>query len=414
MTAFRLALLHLIRKRLTTVIALIALAVSVAAGGVLVRLYLLSQSRFASLALQGDAVIGAKAGGIDILLGALNLEGPYPDYITSNLYQTLKQHRGLGFSDKGESHPDYVMAIVPMLYFARYHDYRVIGTESSYLTRPVTTDQPSLASGRFFTGPNEIVLGTEIARQEGRKVGDIISLNLWTPLDKHGLSSSTTIPMTVVGLFAPTGTAFDIAAFSSLTQAQELLQSSGGAHTVWGANILNYCIVYLRSGSLPDLNSLINQRSVAQVISVPEQYERLRQLAGTGQTMGLIIISLILLLGGLGVISTMIARFDALSYQVAVLRAIGYSRSFIGQWLLWEGMLLGLSACLVGGLVDLIAFPAIRAMFGDALPTSPLVHAPIYLSAPVWLVAIAATVIGIIVPFVRFNRHDPHSLLKGF
>lgn len=413
MTAFRLALLHLIRKRLTTLIALIALAVSVAAGGVLIRLYLLSQSRFASVALQGDAVIGAKAGGLDILLGALNLEGPYPDFITSNLYETLRLHKGLGFGDKAQARPDYVKAIVPFLYFATYKGYRVIGTDSSFLSRPIPEETPVFAQGGFVSGPNEIVLGAEITRKEHLKIGDQITLKAWSPFDPNQTGGGVEVKVQVVGILASTGKIFDAAAFSSLAEAHQVLAESGYSHPVWGANILNYCIVYLEPGSLTDLSTLINERSVAQVISVPEQYERLKQLAGTGQTMGLIIISLILLLGGLGVISTMIARFDAMSYQVAVLRAIGYSRTYIGQWLLWEGVLLGVCASVIGAIIDFSFFPSIRSMLGSTLPTSPLTHSPFYFSAPVWLVAVAATVVGIIIPFVRFSRHDAHSLLKG-
>ena len=240
MTAFRLALLHLIRKRLTTLIALIALAVSVAAGGVLIRLYLLSQSRFASVALQGDAVIGAKAGGLDILLGALNLEGPYPDFITSNLYETLRLHKGLGFGDKAQARPDYVKAIVPFLYFATYKGYRVIGTDSSFLSRPIPEETPVFAQGGFVSGPNEIVLGAEITRKEHLKIGDQITLKAWSPFDPNQTGGGVEVKVQVVGILASTGKIFDAAAFSSLAEAHQVLAESGYSHPVWGANILNY------------------------------------------------------------------------------------------------------------------------------------------------------------------------------
>ena len=83
MNALRLAILNLTRRRVPTFLALLSIAISVGFSGVLLRLYFLSESRFSTLAKGGDAIVGAKSGGLDILLNCLNLEGPYPGYIPS-------------------------------------------------------------------------------------------------------------------------------------------------------------------------------------------------------------------------------------------------------------------------------------------------------------------------------------------
>jgi putative ABC transport system permease protein len=413
MTALRLAFLHLYRKKLTTTIAILSLAISIAAGGVLIKLYWLSHSRFSSLALQGDAIFGAKAGGLDILLGALNLEGPYPEFLPLNLYESLKKRQTVAFADKDQSTPDYIRALIPLLYFAKYKNYRVIATDESFLNCPNEQDSPTIKQGRWTSSLAEVVIGDEIAKRERIHVGDSIALVAWTGDDPNRSAKQYSSTAKVAGIFAKTGTIFDAAVFSSLEEGRQVMAESGFSHPIWKTNVLNYCLVYLKPGTLPQLTNLINQRTVAQVVSVPEQYDRLKQLAETGQTMGLIIISLILLLGGMGVISTMISRFEAMSLQVAVLRAIGYTGAFIGRWLLWEGLLLGITACFVGAAIDMILFPTIRELLGNALPQSPLTHMAFYQSAPVWAIAILGIVLGVFIPIIRFNHIDAHSLLKG-
>jgi putative ABC transport system permease protein len=413
MSAFQLAFLHLFRKKLTTIIAIASLSLSVAAGGILVKLYALSHSRFSSLALQGDAIIGAKAGGLDILLGALNLEGPYPEYMPHNLFESLRKQKTVVFADNAQSTPNYIQSIIPLLYFADYKNYRVIGTDDSFLNRPRSEDSPIVIKGRWLAGPNEVVLGSETANRERLLVDDniIISSLAGAGIVKNAKHIQKSVK--IVGIFAPTHTIYDAAIISSINDGRLMITDSGMGNPVWKGDVLSYCLVYLEPGTLPQLTSLVNQRTVAQVVSVTEQYNRLKDLAGTGQTMGLVIISLILLLGGLGVISSMISRFEAMSLQVAVLKAIGYSRLFIGRWLLWEGLLLGTLASAVGGIFDLLFFPLIRDMLGSAIPRSPLANIPFYQSATVWAAAITGIILGVLIPFVRFNRSDAHTLLKG-
>ena len=413
MTAFKLAFLHLFRTKLTTIIAIASLSLSIAAGGVLLKLYMLSQSRFSSLALQGDAIIGAKAGGLDILLGALNLEGPYPEYMPYNLFESLKNQKTVVFADKVQSTPSFIKSIIPFLYFADYKNYRVIATDESYLHRPISQDSPTLARGRWISGPSEVTLGYEVAKKEQLTLDDFIFLSSIASSSIEKGIKPIQAKAKIVGILAPTHTIFDTAVFSSLTQGRQMISDSGMENAIWKGNVLSYCLVYLEPGTFSQLTSLVNQRTVAQVVSVQDQYRRLRELAGTGQTMGLIIISLILFLGGLGVVSSMISRFEGMSLQVAVLRAIGYSRNFIGLWLFWEGLFLGILASAIGGLFDLLLFPSIRNMLGSAMPRSPLAYIPFYFSAPVWVAAVAGIVLGILIPFVRFNRTDAHSLLKG-
>jgi putative ABC transport system permease protein len=415
MTAFRLAWLNLTRRRVPTTIALASIAISIACSGVLLRLYRLSGSRFSTLAHGGDALIGAKAGGLDILLGCLNLEGKYPDFIPAVLYESLKQRRGVQFEDGTRSSPNFIRGIIPFVYFAQVDHYRVIGTDENFLNRPDSADSPRLSEGRWASAEGEVVLGSEVAAREHWKVGSTFNSRIWFTDEKTGAVPETPpLALTVTGIFAPQETAWDQALFSNLQTAHAAFTLAPlGKQSIWGPDVLHFFLVYLQPDAMPALQALINKRTVAQAVDVTAEEERLQTLTGTGRKLGVLMCFLILLLGALGVAAMMVTRFDAMTIQLAVLRALGYRRSEIRAWLVWEGCLLGVAACAIGAILDGLLFPAVRALLGTALPSRFLISSSVLQSWPVWAVAMLSTIIAVFIPLLRVYRQDIHGALKG-
>lgn len=410
MNSFQLALLNLTRRRLSTAIAIASIAISVACGGVLLRLYLLSGSRFSSIARAGEAVVGAKAGGLNILLGALNLEGPYPDFIPLVLYQSLAAKAPVQFADGFHDSPRYIKGAIPIVIFARYKGYRVLGTDEGFWKRPVADDSLSFESGAWPTGEGEVVLGSDVASAEHLKVGDAIVAEQWNGTDEEQVSLS----LKVAGVFAPTHSMWDRALYSTLSEARHSFESPQfQQRTPWKSEVLHYYLIYLEPDGFKPLENLVNRRTIAQAIYVPDELDSLRRLTGTGREMGFLMTVLILSLGGLGVASMMVTRFEALTRALAVLRALGFSRSEVTAWLLWEGLLLGLVSCMVGAMIDAAFFPVIRSMLGEALPPPTLVGSPIWASAPVWGMALVATMLSLLIPILRLYSLDVHQSLKG-
>jgi putative ABC transport system permease protein len=99
MTPLRLARLSLSRHRFATAITVISIGMSVACGGILLRLHQLSESRFSAMGRGGDAIVGAKAGGIEILLGSLNGEGNFPDFLPYKLFESLRAEQAITHGD---------------------------------------------------------------------------------------------------------------------------------------------------------------------------------------------------------------------------------------------------------------------------------------------------------------------------
>ena len=76
-------------------------------------------------------------------------------------------------------------------------------------------------------------------------------------------------------------------------------------------------------------------------------------------------------------------------------------------------LILGFSACAIGGALDGLAFPWLRGLMGSALPSRDLVACPVYQSAPVWGTAVVATVLAVFIPLFRLYRQDIHNSLRG-
>ena len=411
MSSMQLAFLNLSRRKIPTLIALFSIGISVACGGVLLRLYLLSNARFASLGKGGDALVGAKAGGIETLLGALNLEGPYPDFIPSKLYYSLKQKNAVQFEDGFQSRPGFIQSVIPFVYYGKFRGYRVIGTDESFLHRPNMEDALSLARGNWFTDKEGIVVGSEVAYREKIKVGDTLSIERWT---SNQSSPASPFTATVSGVLAPTSSVWDRALYGDVNQAQRILSEADlTGRSIWNSEVLHYFLIYVSPQGFPALDALINRRTVAQVVSVTAQIERLESLTGTGRQLGFWITALIVVLAGLGVASMMSTRFEAMTVQLAVLRALGYERKHIGGWLVWEGFLLGSTACLFGAALDYFMLPVLRNMLGGTLPPPALVDSFLWQSWPVWAMTILATILAVLLPVLRIYGQDVHSSLRS-
>ena len=96
--------------------------------------------------------------------------------------------------------------VVPFTMGDSYNSARIVGTT------PVFLDGKPLAQGEMFEDIYEAVVGAEVARMYGLKVGDEI-------VTSHGLNTGgaehAASPLTVTGILKTTGTAYDNAVFTS-------------------------------------------------------------------------------------------------------------------------------------------------------------------------------------------------------
>jgi len=412
MSSFRLAWLSLWRRQFPTALSLFAIALAVGCSGLLLRLYQLSETRFSTMGAGGDAIVGAKAGGLDILLGSLNAEGRYPDFLPYKLFESLRQQQEVHFEDGAAATPSTIQSIIPFVYFGQFRHFRLVGTDESFIKRPRADDLLLFSEGRWVQQNGEVVLGATVAQEAGLKVGDHVAAQLWL----SNQPSTETIDLKVVGLLAATHTMWDRQLYSSVEQAQVIFQNHESTirpRSIWGGQVLHYFLVYLQPKGFGPLEALVNRRTVGQIIDVETEKARLNELTSVGKDVGFFVTMLVIILGSLAVSAMLVTRFEGLVVQMAVLRALGYTRKEISLWLVWEGFLLGLVGCVIGAVLDAISLPFLRQMLGASLPSTDLVPSSIWNSYPIWIVTLASMILVVLIPLIRVYRQDIHQSLRG-
>lgn len=412
MTPFKLAYLSLSRHLFSTIMSIVAIGLSVACAGILLRLYQISESRFSSMGNGGDAIVGAKSGGIEILLNSLNAEGKYPDFLPYSLFQSLKNEQAITHGDGVITKPSSIQSIIPFVYFGKYNQFRIIGTDESFFKRPANRNQITLSQGQLPLKIGEIVVGSAVAEIENIKIGDHIQAQSWT----GEYSNPEHFSLTVVGILEKTHSQWDRSLFSNLDQAQLILEKNLNEikeNSIWGSKVLNYFLIYTYPQGYKPLQDLINKRTVGQAIHIETEKEKLQEISGAGKNIGLFVSSFVLILGGLSVCSMLVTRFEGMSTQLAVLRALGYTKRELSGWLLWEGLLLGLFGIILGALLDGFLLPTFRLLLGDSLPPSELVSSSLWQSSLIWIIALVSIIIATFVPMIKMSKTDAHKSLRG-
>lgn len=121
-----------------------------------------------------------------------------------------------------------VEQVYPVYVGDSYRGIRVIGTSGAFLRfgEPVKGRSFAFAEGGPFQGMYQVVLGSKAARRSGLALGDTLVIT-------HGLVEAAPdaealehdhLPVTVVGILAPTGTAHDRVIFTSFKTTAALHQ----------------------------------------------------------------------------------------------------------------------------------------------------------------------------------------------
>ncbi|MBO9666332.1 MAG: ABC transporter permease [Bdellovibrio sp.] len=411
MNLFRLSFLYLKRHLFTTVVTILSLGIAIAAVTVLMKLEVLSHSRFDTLANQGNAIVGAKSGGIDILLGALNFEGDIPNYVPQNLYETLKAKKEISFEDQTKFKDGFsITHITPILVFGKYKGFTLVGTDESLLNLTPSENAPQLDKGSFPQNPGEVLVGASFPSAEAVEVGS----NIYVHANIHGSTvSSSAFPLKVVGILKPTGKAWDQGLYTNLATAQTAIAVTPGYSSIWGPKVLSYFLLNIEIGGEDSFASLINQRTVAQIAFIEKEKSRLQDLTGSNQSLQLLIVGILLALSTLTVLAVFFTRIEARTMELAVLRALGYSRRDLTRLLFIEGIWIGAISIALAAIVELILSPFILKTVGSTLPLVTSTNFPPWMIAVTGACALVAIILASLPPVWKLYRQDIHTTLRN-
>lgn len=322
----------LLNRKVTALLTVLSIAVSVFVLIGVEHIRHETKSNFTRTLSGTDLIVGARTGQINLLLYSVFRIGNATNNISWQSYQKLAKS-------------PLVKWTVPISLGDSHKGYRVLGTTQDYFKYYRFGDkQPlRLAQGKRFSGVFDVVLGAEVAKKLGYKLGEKVVL-------AHGISDTSFSmhddkPFTVVGILAPTGTPVDQTLHVSLAAIEAIhIDWQNGVrvpgHSIPADKVTQYDLTPKNiTAFLVGLNSKIATFGVQRMVNEYPNEALMAILPGATlaslwQTIGfvekvLLVISVLVLLSALIGMSTMLlSSLRERNRELAILRAIGASPLF--------------------------------------------------------------------------------------
>ena len=299
-----------------------------------------------------DLIVGARSGPLQLLLSSVFHLGSASNSIRISSLDALAQHRAVAW-------------LVPLRLGDSHRSFVVLGTTAGYFAHVRHGNQQPLvlAEGRVFDGVFDVVIGDQVARQLGYRLGQHLVLS-------HGdgaleANDHADKPFTVVGVLAPTGTPVDRTLLTSLqaSEAVHLDWAAGarlpGQHLSAAQAVAADLTPHTASAALLGLKTraavFAVQRDVANFKAEPllailpgvalDELWSVLAVAERGlQLMG----ALVALVSLAGLVAVILAGLNERRRELAILRAVGAGPRQVYGLLALEGGLVTLLGVLLG------------------------------------------------------------------
>lgn len=323
-----------------------------------------------------DVVVGAKGSPMQLILsGVFQLDVP-----TGNI--PLAAVKAL------QTHPQ-VAQLVPISMGDSFRGFRIVGTTPDYVNHYGAT----LARGVLWKSAMQAVLGAQVARQTGLKLGDTFT-------GTHGLGSGGHAhgqsPYTVTGILAPSGSVLDrlvLTPTESVWQVHETdtaLDDEDRKIMEEEREVTLALIRYKTPLAAVTFPRFINTTTEMQAAAPALEITRLLSMVGVGTDVLRALAGVLLLTAGLSVFIALWGAVRERRADLALLRMLGAPPRKVAGLLLCEALWLALLATMLG----VLAGQGLTALLGWALQLekSVLIGA---LSWPVELLSVPVLALGV-------------------
>ena len=310
-----------------------------------------SKSSLLNTVSQTDLIVGARSSPTNLLLYSVFRIGNATNNVTWDSYQTIANQEEVAWT-------------VPISLGDSHRGFRVMGTSTDYFEfyrygdrRPLV-----LSSGERFDGVYDTVLGADVARELGYSIGDEIIIS-------HGLVSADFAghddkPFTVVGILAKTGTPVDRTVHTSLAGIEAIhVDWQGGGRSSVALDAEQALLLDLTPSSITAF--LVGLENRAETFRVQRQINEFPDepmsailpgatLAEFWRTISTIeqvlfvISGFVLIVGLLGMLTTILSTLNERRREIAVLRSIGARASHVVSLILIETLLVVTAGCVAG------------------------------------------------------------------
>ena len=350
--------------------------------------------------LQGiDLVVGAKGSPMQLILsGVFHIDVP-PGNIPLKAVQELQKN-------------PMVAQLIPISLGDSLRSFRIVGTSTDYITHY----QATLAQGRLWTQPMEVVLGATVARKLGLAMGN-------TFVGTHGLGAGGHVhgdsTYTVVGILAPSGSVLDRLVLTDTASVWKVhedytaLDDEDRQIMMDEREVTMALIRYKSPLAAVTFPRFVNTSTDMQAAAPAMEITRLLSMLGLGTDVLRAFAGVLLLTAGLSVFIALWSAVRERRGDLALLRMLGAPPRKVAALLLLEALWLGLLAAALGvlagqgmaaGLAWLLQLDNSLLIGGMAWPTD------------LWVVPVVALVVSLvaaILPVLGAYRVSVLELLQG-
>lgn len=349
-----------------------------------------------------DLVVGAKGSPMQLIMsGVFHIDVP-PGNIPLKAVKALEKHPMVG-------------SVIPMSLGDNLRGFRIVGTTPEY----VAHYEASVAEGRMWNAPMQVVLGATAAKKLSIQVGN-------TFVGAHGLGAGghehAEEPYTVVGILQPSGTVIDrliVTDSASIWQVHEEHEdhADGDAedHPITDDEhqVTMALIRYKTPLAAMSFPRMVNTTTEMQAAAPAVEISRLLNMLGIGTDVLRALAGVLLLTAGLSVFIALWSAVRERRADLALLRMLGAPPRKIAALLLGEALWLGIMSAALG----VAGGQALSALIGwmlkldNSLLIGGMAWPAKLLWVPVWACAISLA--AALVPAVGAYRVSVLELLQS-
>jgi len=367
-----LAVKSLLNRRLTAALTVVSIALSVTLLIGVERVRNETRSSFASTIAGTDLIVGARGGSAQLLLYSVFRIGDATNNLSWESFADIAAHPKVAWT-------------VPLSLGDSHRGFRVLGTTRGYFTHYRFSRDRGLrfAAGGPFDDLYDAVLGSEVARTLGYRLGDRIVVAHGTA--DVGFARHQDKPFRVAGILARTGTPVDRTVHVSLEAIEAI-------HIDWrsGAPIPGLSVSAERAramdltpkaitAALVGLKSKIATFEVQRFVNeYPEEplsailpgvaLSELWGLIGVAEKALLLVSAFVVVVGLFGMLTSLLTGLEERRREMAILRSVGARPGHVFALIMGEAGFLTLLGVVLG-LLSLylllsIARPFVETRYG--------------------------------------------------
>ncbi len=356
----------------TAALSIFAIAVSVALLLGVEKIRADARTSFANTISGTDLIVGARSGGIQLLLYSVFRIGNATNNISIGSYREIAGHPQVAWT-------------IPLSLGDSHRGFRVLGTNQDYFRHYRYGRKQPLAftAGQPFEDVFDTVLGADVAKALGYRLGDPIVVS--HGLGAAGISRHRDKPFRVAGILARTGTPVDRTVHVSLEGIEAMHVDWRFGAPVPGRRISADKVREMKLRPKAVTAFLVGLKSRLAIFSLQRKINEFRgepllailpgvtlqelwDLMGTAETALAIISAFVVVTGLLGMLTMLLAGLNERRREMAILRSVGARPAHIFGLFVAEATFLAVAGVVVGlGLLYVAMFlgrPLIDANFG--------------------------------------------------